>query len=253
MSEISRQEQNDPIAEPDVLKLEHLAEGIRPITACVGTYKEFKEGIEEIGDDIEELIDIETTGLDVDFFGDLDTLESENFRNSDFKTYVISPVDERPKSTIETRNCTSVTAVGREKGTGKEISILTHQDPSKFHNRYREPFVRDLKERLEELKNRCDEGTIDIAIAGGWFAEKDGKEDITEYQKSLEIINSVVKEIFGFEAVVICGPKGYDKDDIYFDTANRRLYVVRPERAPKYSDPFKPSQVGKIKKRWKSK
>jgi hypothetical protein len=103
---------------------------------------------------------------------------------------------------------------------------------------------------LNELKSKCLEESIDVVIVGGQFNTSPIRMD--EYRRSLEILNSIIKETLGFEPLVICGPKGEETeyDDVCFDTKKRRLYVLRPEDAQLHNDVFKPSEVEKMKKRW---
>ena len=105
---------------------------------------------------------------------------------------------------------------------------------------------------LEEVKKRCSPGSVDVVIAGGRFG---GIREDYKYQESLGMLSSIVQETLGFEPVVISGPKSGKKDDVYFDTASRRLYVIRPEgkeiKPVLHNDPFKPSEIEEKKKKWK--
>jgi len=219
---------------------EHLAEGFRPIMACVGTREEY-------GKEIAELTNLESVGHNVDFYSNPKELDKKNFKNAGSQTYVISSTDGEPKLTKRLYNCTSLTAVGRKIDSETELSFLTHQDPYEFHNVKKDSFVSHLKERLQELKSKCSEGSIDIVITGGWFNEKYPD----QYQESLKILSSVVKEELGFEPQVICGPKNLAGDDVYFDTQKRRLYVVRPDDEILHNEVFKPSKIDEMKEKWR--
>ena len=230
------------VLQPETSKPEYIAEGFRPIMACVGS-------AEHYGDEIEKLKDIETHSHDVDYYSDEKTLKETGYKNAGHQSYVISPIDERPKFTKKLANCTTLIAVGRENGTEKELSFLTHQDPDKFLWFKKELFIKHLKEQLEGLKKECAEGSIDIVIAGGNVRE----ESLNEYRKSLELLSSVVQEECGFEPLVISGPKEEGGlDDVYFDTQTRRAYIVRPnpEKAPHFNEPFKPSSIGEKTEKW---
>jgi hypothetical protein len=244
MGEKPRQEDEQPIApESKGLNFEHLAEGVSPIMACVGTYKEY-------AGEIAKIEDIEAFGHNADYTGHPDLLDKQDIKNAGYGTYAISPVDEKPKFTENLWNCTSIVAVGREKETGKEISILTHQDPSIFlKEKGKKLFFVDLEDRLGEFKEKCLKGTIDIVIAGGNLREKAPE----EYEKSIEALSSTVEGLFGFKPTVIVGPKESGMDNIYLDTQNRRLYVVRPENSKLHNEVFKPDQIDEMKKKWKSK
>lgn len=241
MGEISKHDE-PIIPEPNFSKREHLIEGFRPIMACVGT-------AEQYGGEIAKLNDIEDIGHNVDFYGNPPDLTEQGFKNAGHQSYVISSIDNRPKFTKKLADCTSLIAVGREKGAEEELSFLTHQDPDKFLWFKRPLFVQHLKEQLEALKGKCSEGSIDVVIAGGNLSEEGA-----EYQISLELLTSVVKETCGFEPLVICGPKEeYNVDDVYFDTQKRRAYMLRPKQdvSPSYNDVFKPGEIGKMKEKWK--
>jgi len=141
-------------------------------------------------------------------------------------------------------------AVGRETGAQTELSFLTHQDPHEFLYLKKSLFAEDLKKQLQELKEKCSENSIDIVIAGGNLRQ----ENPDEYQRSLELLTSVVGETCGFEPLIICGPKQeYNFDNVYFDTQKRRAYIVRPEQdvSPSYNDVFRLSEIGKMKEKWK--
>ena len=164
-------------------------------------------------------------------------------------SYIISPVSGKDKFTEELLDCTSIIAVGRDTSSGKEISILTHQDPKHVLKAQKETFTNDLKERLKELKDRCQEGSIDIVIAGGKLMS-----DSPEYYKKvLEELSLVVEELFEFKPLVICGPKYpmAGQDNIYFDTQNRRLYIVRPKYSNFSNEVFKTEDAEKMQKKWK--
>jgi len=244
---------NPEAHEPDPLKLEHLAEGIRPITACVGTTKEY---IEEIA----TLKDIENVGHHSDYNESPRILNEHGFKADDinrgFPTYVISPIDGKPKFTKGLFDCTSLVVVGRENGTEKELSFLTHQDPKHILSKQKDKFETDLKKTLNDFKERCLLGSIDVVIAGGKLLDnRPGN-----YEGSLEILSSVVQETFGFEPLAICGPKEPQSgtDDVYFDTKNRRLFIIRPSGSnfpfggdgKPHNDVFKPSQVNDKMKEW---
>jgi len=236
-----QQDKNEPqpTQESDVLKSEHLTEGFRPIMACVGSEEEY-------GDEIKKLKDLEIVSHDIDFEANPSSLKEKGFKSAGHKSYVISPIDERPKFTKHLFDCTALIVVGREIGTQTELSFLTHQNPKEFLYFQKKAFVKHLTERLKELKEKCSEGSIDVVIAGGNL-----REDALVYQQSLQILDSVVQETCGFEPLVISGPKeAQGSDKIYFDTQTRRAYIVRPD-TDHYKDVFKPSEVGEMKEKWR--
>jgi len=243
MSETSRQDKDEPQSEQELAasKSEHLAEGFRPIMACVGS-------AEQYGDEIEKLKDLETLSHDINLYAD--AKELSEMKNAGSQSYVISPIDEKPKFTKRLANCTALIAVGgRKTGAKKELSFITHQNPDEFLLLKEEQFTQHLRQQLQELKQKCTEGSIDIVIAGGNLDE----EKYREYERSLELLTSVVQKECGFEPLVIAGPKEkYGLDDVYFDTQIRRAYIVRPnpEKAPYFNDVFKPSQIKEKGEQW---
>jgi len=241
MGEIPNRDQEEPKnLESKPILSEHLAEGFRPIMACVGTEEQY-------GGETSKIQNIESVGLGVDYYLHPEEAKNHNLKNAGLMTYVISPVDGKPKFTKALSNCTSLVAVGRENGSETELSILTHQDPREFLKNAKSAFVSHLRESLVELKEKCSKGSIDVALAGGDYYNE---AHYLRYQESLELLVSVVQEVFGFEPTVISGPKSSERDNIYFDTAERRLYVVRPKEAILYDGHFKPSEIAKKKKEW---
>ena len=44
---------------------------------------------------------------------------------------------------------------------------MTHEDPTEFLKRVKDPFFKHLKETLNDFKQKCEEGSVDIVITGG--------------------------------------------------------------------------------------
>jgi hypothetical protein len=206
---------------PNVLKSEHLKEGERPIMACVGTLEQYLEN----GPD--EVDAIEHESRDVNFFKDPQDLAKSKFKNGGFNTYAISPLDQLDKFSTGYIDCTGVVASGRDKETGEYISFLSHQSPAYFLDKDKfstEKFKRDLKESLDELRKRSEEGTVDVAIVGG---------NHSNYKKSVDLLANEVKNVFGFEPVDIAGPNHFGGGDkVFYDNKNRRLYIIRDLALP---------------------
>jgi len=249
MGEKPRQEEEQSIAGPVRLKSEHLAEGIRPIMACVGAGKKYAKEIGEISDATE----IESPGSKIDWYAYPKESKDLDSKTAGERTYVISAIDEKPKFTRALYACTSIAAVGNDAGSGAEVSFLTHQAPVELLSQTTvDSFVTDLRSRLKELKEKCKAGTIDVVISGGMIYNQDS------YAESVKILDSLVKEVFGFSPIVIVGPKKRDSswdqcDNIYFDTAKRNLYVVRLSKSELYNDSFRASEVEAKEKDWKEK
>ncbi len=238
MGETPRQNENELS-----FKIDHLAEGIRPIIACIGS-------IEQYGGEMAEIETIIHTGEKVDFYENPGNLEKRKFKNGGDQTYVISTIDEKPKYTNELLDCTSLVAVGRKADSEVQISFLTHQNPNAFFGKTKELFIKHLKEQLQLLKEKCLDKSIDVAIVGGKLTE----DDVFEYQRSLEVLGSVVEAVLGFDPTVVSGPKFRMQDNVFLDTANRRLYVERPPgRSSSYDATFKVKNVEKMKEKWQKK
>ena len=103
-----------------------------------------------------------------------------------------------------------------------------------------------------ELKDRCHDGSIDVIIAGGQLVPE--RIQSMHYPKSLKNLNDVIVNTLGFEPVVACGPKHIENnsyDDVYFDTENRRLYVIRPKDSAVYNESFISKDLGDMNEKWK--
>lgn len=239
------QNTDEPIS-TETAKSSHLVEGFKPIIACVGTREQY-------GEETIKTKGAEKVSHNVNYEGDPEDLNESGFENAGKFTYVISPIDAKPKFTEELIMCTSLIAVGCELGTGEELSLLTHQDPRKIVDKKRWVFISALTKKLEELKKRCSVGSIDVVIVGGQFNPDDRTDD---YRRTLAILNSVVREVLGFEPLVICGPKDYGGDDVYFDTPKRRIYIFRPNQDSNlnpnlFNDSFNAGDLGKMKEKWR--
>ena len=233
---------------------EHLIEGVKPIIACVGTYKDYSEGDPE--DQWFEKFKTGTANLtDVDW----------HFSDSHRGGAVASPIDSSYKKTEGLADCTSLVVSGVDKETGLNISFLTHQDPKQFLNdnsNLKTEFVEYLRSLLIELWKRCKPGTIDAVLVGGRY--KDGKTFFgvyfrkQDYIDSLKLVGAEVKTALGFEPQVINGPNLSYQDEIYYDNDNRRLYFLRPKVTQVQNSPdrdflpadFPTSDVDKYKDRW---
>ena len=251
--------------EPNVLKpietaiSSHLTKGISPIIACIGL-KDYRGNIdEELSSDISRVLNT-GNALNINFNASQTELDKNNFLNAGEKTYVISEINSADKFGKELFNCTDLIATGISKETGKNISFISHQDPSFFlneeQNKNQLKFKSDLRQRLLELKDMCKFGSIDVVIVGGRFYQNIGdgeyvESTIVKYPPSIKLIGGEVKDVLGFEPIVINGPKTSNKsDDIYYDNEHRRLYFVRPKVNTDTRD-FLASDVDEQKDKWK--
>lgn len=224
-------------------KESHLKEGVKPIMVCIGKTKDDDMTIDQTRVDSAHF---------VNFLGGEEYLKERNFLNAGKATYVISPTDDLDKFSPHLFDCTSLVVTGREKQTGSNISFITHQNPRQFLNNKKTEFLEDLEKKIKEIKERCDEGTIDSVIVGGNYNHlskselskvRRGKSEevkktildkIEEYHQnyigSVSLISDEVKKVLGFDPVIVNGPKNSrGPDSIYYDTEKRRLYFERPK------------------------
>ena len=126
---------------------------------------------------------------------------------------------------------------GIDKRTGENISFLTHQNPEEFlgyNNKedIKAKFIKHLKQRLNEIKKRCKQGTIDAVIVGGKYFTNFhdiifAPEMNPNYLGSIKLLGVEVKKSLDFEPIVINGPKALGPDDVFYDNKKRKLYFIR--------------------------
>ncbi|MES2930483.1 MAG: hypothetical protein V4665_01735 [Patescibacteria group bacterium] len=194
-------------------------------------------------------------GTLVNYYDDKENTEKQGMRGG-FPGYVISGVDESPKRSHSYKNCSSILAVAEDKETGKQISFLSHQNPSFFLSTEKENFKNDLAISLAELVLRAKPGTIDIGIMGGNYYDSVNNENkkltgsITnaeQYRQAIphlqEMIRASLQEA-GREVpvVVMAGadyshsPSMHNDTDLVLDTQARLLLAARPKQFYSLSD-----------------
>jgi hypothetical protein len=255
------------------LHSEHLTNGERPIIASVEGYGDFPEG--EISEDSNYFLihkEAEEGNADyAEYLGDadlsdeqksvlIDEKRKQGFFVDDSGDYIISPINAKGKVSLGYLFCTGVIGAGREKETKENIAFISHQMPDVFlpgafeHDR----FVADFSARITELKQKAVPGSIDVVILGGEYYEND-KEYEKDYVDAINLLRNEVKKVLEFDPVVITGPKyhkdgGKRKDEgAFFDTANRRLYLSRPETGDATSESFMPDDIISQRKKWRNK
>lgn len=186
----------------------------------------------------------------VNYFEIPEKLSEENLLNGGWRTYVISPIDNRDKISTAYRNCTGLIVTGIDKITSENISFLSHQDPGFFLNNQEsyEEFKADLVSQIEKIKDRCEEGTIDSVIVGGNSTSKDRKDD---YVRSIKLLSNTVEKILNFSPIVATGPKlaGLG-ESVYFDTKNRNLIIVEPFRNKGTLEAYNSRNIDIEKRNW---
>ncbi len=252
-----KDENKEVMSSVDSLHSEHLKEGVSPIIACVGTNNDFRDNPGELSKAFWTEIDPAQIE-DVPFFIHLSSPKIEGQkRGENRESYVISALNEMDKRSRTLRNCTAVAVAGQDKKTGENISFISHESPKYMLSSKKdlEMFFNDLKIKLEELKEKSVEGTIDAAIAGGTFYSGD-KRSQKEYMESVRLLSDEISKILGFPPVVIVGPKVVEisnvpvQDEIFYSNKFRRLYVVRPEKEDVAQRSFLAKDIKEEARKW---
>ena len=211
----------------------------QPIRACILEQYNIDNKTKKI------INSIEKNGIDIDYYANEDVYRKNNMKNAGPETYAISEINEKSKSSYSYRNCTGIIVVGKNK-KGKEVSFMSHQDPTEFLDKKKEVFINDLSQRIKEILEKTKKDTIDAIIFGGKRADR-------EYQDSIKLLGDTLKKELGFEPTVMTGPNlDYDGTNIFFDTQNRRLYIVRNEQPEekRSNESYLPSEIDEKKKDW---
>ncbi len=210
---------------------EHLNEGIQPIIACVGTPKEYEAedySHGKLGYKSRPNIEFVNYNDEPEYIEHKGQKHGETARNM----YVISDLNNRDKFSGNYYNCVGTVIAGRDKTTGKDISILCHEN-SLLTDRelasIRDKFCADLTESIRDIKNRCEDGTIDVVLFGGNYFNSLPNED--HYPKIITLLNSLVHKELGFDATVVSAPKPdwNGSDQAYYENGTRKLYIMKPK------------------------
>lgn len=245
-SDVVKIEQNISTAESvqksaEVVRGVHL-EGVKPVYGCLID----KDSIDPLSK--RAIFEVTENGENVDYFAQPKDVTEKGMRSPERYSYVISAVNEKPKFSEGFKNCTGVVIVAKDKETKKEISIMSHQDPKKFLEEWRETFILDLSQTIRGLQDRALPNTIDALVFGGKYKSMNDY----DYKDSVKLLSSICKAELGFEPVVITGPNlESDETNAYFDTARRRFYLVREKQTGNASNnSFAPSEMHKEIPKW---
>ena len=237
---------------------EHLRDDIRPIMACTGDKALFKDhpgraeafshtALDAIfhqerhrRDEDYEPLAVDSNIFEVDWFGWEEKWNKEQVKHGGDESYVISPVDTRDKLTKEGKECIGLFVVGKEKNSGENISFMSHQNTTfllHFNGPGKQKFIADLRDTLNELKDRAEPGTIDAVI----FTGKDlpertshGRTYHIEYEDLCTLISDTVQSVLGFRPHALDPKTDEIEDHVLGDTKERRIYLMRdPEYTPK--------------------
>lgn len=188
-------------------------------------------------------------------------MRKEGFLKTGTEGYVISPIEKINLSSNEFADCTGVVVVGLEIEGGGNIAFISHQNPDHFLNGDKDAFVKDFQYRLREIKDRCEEGTIDAVLFSGRFAHvREYKEDspernlfIQEYITSIKLLSEQIYKVLSFYPEVIIGPKlSPATDTVTFDTQNRRLFLTRDgENSMGFVGSYNAKDIDEASMKWK--
>jgi hypothetical protein len=217
---------------PKIQEKEYLNPGVPAIMASLGegNIKGLPEGLKLTNDGIEYV------NIDADPSENMEDGFSGEYLKPNW-AYMMSPIDSAIKFSTRYVDCTGVAVVGTDKETGKNISFLTHQNPAYF-TYDSVNFLKDLGDRLQEIKERCEQGTIDAVLFGGKFSNvKEFADqpyhpihdlDKKRYLSSIKIVTAAIETGLGFSPTVISGPKiNPAREQVIFDTHERRLFLER--------------------------
>jgi len=226
----------------------HLNPDVKPIMACLDTVVQSKPP--QLSGEIEQ----------IDLYANPEKAREKGFIKEGERAYVISPIDNKNKFSEDYRDCTGIVAVGNDLITKENISFLSHQNPSYFLFAQKEKFIRDLNQRLAEIKGRCEPGTVDIVVFGGQYLKAQNFPDDHKVQKffkeqytlSIKLLSEQIEQQFDFSPAVITGPKfGKGQDVVAFDNLNRRLYLLRTSEQPLFTNSFDAKEVESSSVNWK--
>jgi hypothetical protein len=232
----------------------YLREDILPINRQLEDYgtdnEEYGDLMEQVMDDINN-VDLEN--------GDLDALKENGFKTSGFGSYLISPIGEGIWHSDRYFNCTAVVAIGRDANTGKEISLLSHQDPRYFADGGAEKsgiFSRELSESLKELKARSQNDTIEVLLLGGNYninaKEEDEGYQHRHYKQSIEKLRQIVQETLEFDPKVLAGPNNNVGSEmvIIVETQKRKVWIERTNQPSEFDQPYMANALNEEENKW---
>lgn len=232
------------VKEINALKSEHLKEGVKPIMACVFNREKSEE------EDAFSSLNT-ANALRIDYYDSDEAMREKGLTNAGERTYLISPNNEQDKFSYDYLTCTGVIAVGRSKESGKEISFMSHEDPTSFLRDVKENFILDLRKRASELKALSEEGTVDAVVFGGNYLR-----DSSDYQKtyieSIALLNKIINDELGFSPVTLSPSTTRGASQaVYFDTQNKRIYIMKPEDLEKRINvPYVASKAREEEQKW---
>lgn len=216
----------------------------KPIHACL-------VDVHNIDKQTQKTIDrIKKEGIFIDYDGGSYFYAKNNIKNAGIGTYVISQCDDKDKWSTRYWDCTGIVAVAEDKETGKQISFISHQSPEGI-NEEKDKFINDLAESFSDLRDRTQNVNIDVVVFGGHG-------NLRKYLDSIKSVGAILHEEFNIEPTIMTGPNFHQKlsdplnnpTEGYFDTQNRRLYIVRPPQESEANENYLPHELDKQRDKW---
>ncbi len=206
--------------------------------------------IENIDPETQKIIEsIKLSGLNLDWDENEDFFDRNKIKNKGRGTYLISESDSKNKYSQNYDHCTGVILVGTALD-GKEICLMSHQNPDNFLEKKKEEFTDDLLLSIDEFIKKVEKNSIDSVIFGG---NRGGN----VYLNSIKLLASILQSKLGFEPTVMTGPNDIlnnskrSSTDIFFDTQKRLLYIIRSAQDnSKFDESYLPSELEEKRKSW---
>ncbi len=224
----------------------HLSEGEKPIVACIGIESEHEESLPQDMSVIWQNGKPENA-VNVDYYDSVSEKMAKGMVSGGRYEYVISGIDARDKYSSDLYSCLGLVVVGRDIGTGKDVSLMLHaplykKDELEAESGQVQAYAEDLDLVIGEMKEQCEPGSIDAVLFGGSVSALNYDEDAELYHQSAEFIDRHVASVLGFKPVHVGGPKTPMIDSLhldesvagrgdiaYFDTDERKFYAIRPD------------------------
>lgn len=234
-----------------------IKKGFKPIIACIVDPESLDSSTKKT------LLLIEKNGQFIDWDAEEPFWKENNISNAGKESYVLSECNDRDKYSKRYQNCIGIVVVGEEVGSDRQISIMSHQCPRKIVGDIKEKFIKDLIEKIEEIKSRSKEGSVDVVIFGGQIRNYNdfvilGKHikryNDFYYKESIELLNKIFTRKLNLKPTVMTGPNQHPREgptEVHFDTQNRRLFIFRPfQENNNLNQSYLPDDIKKQKKKW---
>ena len=242
-----------PEAKKIIQEEARLREDVAPTSRQMVDLNKGNEKLEDIQED-NEIGCIDFDG------GDFESLEESGFKHAGPESYIISPISENNWYSEHYFDCTAVVAIGRDADTGKEISFMSHQDPSYFVDGGEDKekdFSRKLSDSLKELQGRSQKDTVEVLLLGGNFnptySGKDYKHQ--HYKQSIEKLRRIVQDEMGFDPKVLAGPNNDVGSEtiITVETQKRKVWIERSKQPSEFDESFQANELDDKIEEWSKK